>query len=100
MKIVVLIYGTTCYIIFLGIFLYAAGFTANLAVPQGIDSGDPGEMVPSIIINVLLLSVFAVQHTIMARPAFKAWFTKIIPTPAERSTFVLMTNFALGLTFW
>lgn len=71
MKIAVLIYGTICYIIFLGIFLYAAGFTANLVVPKGIDSGDPGEMVPSIIINVLLLSVFAVQHTIMARPALK-----------------------------
>lgn len=100
MRIAVLLYGIICYVLFLGIFLYAAGFTANLLVPKGIDSGEPREILPSIVINVLLLSVFAVQHTIMARPAFKAWFTKFIPKPAERSTFVLMTNFALGLTFW
>ena len=100
MKLVVLLYGTIVYIYFLGTFVYAIVFTANIVVPKHIDSGEPGALLNSIIINVLLLSVFAIQHTIMARPAFKAWFTKIIPASAERRTFVLMTNFALCLMYW
>lgn len=100
MRVAILLYGIVCYVLFLVAFLYAMGFEANAFVPKGIDDGEPGPVVPSIIINVLLLSVFAVQHTIMARPAFKKWWTKIIPVAAERSTFVLAASLALILMYW
>lgn len=100
MKKVILIYGVVCYVMFLCVFLYIAGFLANLWVPKSIDSGESGELISSVIINVLLLSIFAVQHTIMARPAFKEWWTRYVPKPAERSTYVLFTNVALIIIMW
>jgi methanethiol S-methyltransferase len=100
MRIAILLYGIVCYVMFLGTFIYAIGFTTNWIVPKGIDSGEVATPFASAIINVLLLSIFGIQHTIMARPAFKAWFTKIIPASAERSTFVLLTNLILCLIFW
>jgi protein-S-isoprenylcysteine O-methyltransferase Ste14 len=95
-----LIYGVVCYVLFLGVFLYAIGFVTNFAVPKGIDDGAVEERVPSLVVDGLLLSLFAVQHSVMARPAFKKWWTRIIPTPAERSTYVLLTNLVLALLFW
>ncbi|MHC4947110.1 MAG: methanethiol S-methyltransferase [Planctomycetota bacterium] len=96
----VFLYGMAIYLLFIATFLYAIGFVGNLVVPKSIDSGAVGGTVPSVIVNVLLLGLFAVQHSIMARPWFKAHWTKICPKPAERSTFVLATCVVLGLIFW
>lgn len=93
------IYGITAYFIFLVTFLYSIGFVGNLLVPKSIDSGVQGSIAVSVIINLALLSVFALQHSIMARPAFKRTWTKVIPKAAERSTYILMTCFALIAIF-
>lgn len=93
------IYGITAYVIFLATFLYSIGFVGNLLVPKSIDTGMQGAVAGSVIINLALLSVFALQHSIMARPAFKRIWTKIIPTAAERSTYILMTCLALIAIF-
>lgn len=100
MRILFFGYGLVAYLSFVATFLYAIGFVGNFLVPKGIDSGTPGPVSQAILINVLMLAAFAIQHTIMARFAFKAWWTKIIPVPVERSTFVLMTNAILLFTFW
>jgi methanethiol S-methyltransferase len=95
-----MLYGTLTYLLFLGTFLYAIAFVANLPVPKTIDSGPTGPLVPSLLINALLLGVFAIQHSVMARPAFKRWWTKIVPQSVERTTFVLLASLALLLLYW
>jgi methanethiol S-methyltransferase len=97
---VAMLYGTVTYLLFLATFLYAMAFVGNLPVPKTIDSGQPGPFMPSLIINVLLLGLFAVQHSVMARPAFKRWWTQTIPPAAERSTFVLCASALLALIVW
>ncbi len=99
-KIIVLFYGILSYIVFLISFLYAIGFVGNLWVPKGIDSGPETDFTTSILINIGLLSLFAVQHSVMARPAFKAWWVQLIGKAAERSTYILLTSLALLLIFW
>lgn len=94
------LYGILSYLIFLVAFLYSVGFAGNMLVPKNIDSGQESGMAYSIVINLLLLSLFALQHSIMARPAFKQWWTKIISPVIERSTFVLLTSLILLLIFW
>ncbi|MEP2715543.1 methanethiol S-methyltransferase [Pseudophaeobacter sp.] len=93
------IYGIAVYVIFLATFLYSIGFAGNVLVPKSIDSGAQGPIVASLVINLSLLSIFALQHSIMARPAFKRVWTKAIPKAAERSTYILMTCVALILIF-
>ncbi|MEP4198530.1 MAG: methanethiol S-methyltransferase [Aliishimia sp.] len=93
------IYGVAAYVIFLVTFLYSIGFVGNILVPKSIDSGAVGPVARSLMINLALLCVFALQHSIMARPAFKRIWTKVIPKEAERSTYILMTCAALILLF-
>jgi protein-S-isoprenylcysteine O-methyltransferase Ste14 len=97
---IVLIYAIGCYAGFLAISLYLAGWLGNLVVPQSIDQtgSRPGQL--AVFINLLLVALFAVQHSVMARPKFKKWWTRIIPKPVERSTYVLCTNLVLLALFW
>lgn len=93
------VYGVTVYLISLLVILYSVGFVGDIYVAKTIDSDLPGAVGLSIVINLALLSVFALQHSIMARPGFKHVWTKIIPKAAERSTYILMTCLALVLVF-
>ncbi|WP_340075851.1 methanethiol S-methyltransferase [Leptobacterium sp. I13] len=99
-RFIILLFGGVSYALFLAVFLYAVGFIGNLWVPKSIDSGVESDLTTSIIVNVALLSVFALQHSIMARPGFKKWWTKIIDPAAERSMYVFLTNLAFILIFW
>jgi protein-S-isoprenylcysteine O-methyltransferase Ste14 len=93
-------YGLACYGVFFATFLYAAGFLANVGVPKSIDSGREGSVWAALAIDGALLAVFALQHSIMARPWFKRAWTRIVPEPVERSTYVLFSSLALILMFW
>ncbi len=121
-RVFVLAYGVICYVMFLAAFLYAIGFVGNWVVPKTIDrdalddvvtpflagrewaqkslDAQLGKAVAPILVNLVLLSLFAVQHSGMARPAFKRLWTRIVPQPAERSTYVFLTSVVLGILYW
>lgn len=99
-RILAFLYGIVAYFVFFAAFLYAIGFVAALGVPKTIDSGVAGPLTAALIIDILLMSVFAVQHSVMARPQFKQWWTRLVPKSVERSTYVLFSSLALVLLFW
>jgi protein-S-isoprenylcysteine O-methyltransferase Ste14 len=99
-RIAFLAYGTVCYLVFLATFLYAVGFIGGFGVPTRLDGPARGSLVVALAVNAGLLTLFAVQHSLMARPWFKDMWTRIVPRPVERSTYVLFSSLALILLFW
>jgi protein-S-isoprenylcysteine O-methyltransferase Ste14 len=99
-KLLALFYGLAAYLVFFFTFLYAIGFVTGLVVPKTIDSGAVVPLAEALIVNLLLMSLFAIQHSVMARKQFKDWWTQFVPKSVERSTYVLFASLALIVLFW
>ena len=93
-------YGALSYLLFLAAFLYLVGFVGGFVVPRTVDNGIAAPVAEAVVVNVLLLGLFAVQHSVMARPGFKRWWTRLVPEQIERSTYVLLSSLVLLLMFW
>ena len=99
-RLAILLYAIVSYGIFTASFLYALGFVGNYVVPKSIDVGAPANPGEAIVVNLLLMSLFAIQHSVMARPSFKLWMTNLLPAACQRSTYVLLSSLILLLLFW
>jgi methanethiol S-methyltransferase len=93
-------YGVSCHLLFFAVYAYMAGFVGNFIVPKSIDSPSGGALGIAVAVDILLLGLFAAQHSIMARPAFKRIWTRIVPTPIERSTYVLIACIVTAVLMW
>ncbi len=100
MKVIVFIYGIVSYALGVASLLYLICFLSNIVVPKTIDSAPVGAVAPAVLVDLILVGLFAFQHSVMARPGFKERWTRIVPKPAERSTYVLMTGLVLALLCW
>lgn len=99
-RIAAFVYGTASYLLMFGVFLYLFGFLAGFGVPKGINDGAATPFGLALLINTGLILLFGIQHSVMARPGFKAWWTRIVPKPIERSTYVLISTLLFVLLFW
>src|SRR5882724_9362990 len=99
-RFIALLYGLACFVVFIITTFYAVGFVSGIAVPKTIDTGKIVPTVEASAVNLLLICVFAVQHSVMARKQFKQWWTQIVPAAIERSTYVLFSSLVLAFLFW
>ncbi len=99
-RIISFLYGVLAHLGFLVVFLYLIGFLGNFVVPKSIDSGQAGPVAQAMLINVILIAIFGIQHSVMARPGFKQWWTRFVPQHIERSTYVMISNLLVALLIW
>src|SRR5689334_18316951 len=93
-------YGAAAYLLFLAVFLYLVAFVGNFLVPRTVDHGVSAPIGEAVLVNMALLGLFGLQHSVMARPGFKARWTRLVPPSIERSTYVMLSNVVLVLLYW